>query len=542
MSTCMRIRVGLLVLCSVVLLGASPCSRDYQRSRNCSDLALTVEAGGAGVLVPDCLTPPQTMEVTLTEQITFTSVPSDLRAVIVPGPRSNTLRISAIPAAVPGMEVVRIHTEPRGPGLHQFAHDYRVTVTILPSSVPRYRVGGTVSGLAASLVLQDNNADELTVIHDGAFFFPTPLPSGAAYSATVSAEPSGQSCIISGGNGTVAATDVTSIAVTCVNTVAHYTVGGTVQGLTGTGLVLGLFADNVTFTYEVSLDAPASFTFPAQLADGTAYDVSVSRQPTGPSQTCSVANGSGTVNHAPVTDVLISCAAPPPPPPPPPASVSVTANPLVTPTGGTTIVSAVVAGGVGPFMYEWRGYRDDGSPFSFTMSNRCAAQPSVPLIFPGSDFYIFVEISDCGDNTDAQPAGTGPCTLCAGRRYGGYVRVHEADEAVARFTVSPDPLNASVHFDASASTGVVTPIGWTLQYLGNVPAITPPSGIEDWLTLQANSNGTLFWDPVIFTTTDLLFLDLPAMTFSPPGAYRMLLQVNGDFSTHQTYEYFFVQP
>jgi hypothetical protein len=37
-------------------------------------------------------------------------------------------------------------------------------------------------------------------------------------------------------------------------------------------------------------------------------------------------------------------------------------------------------------------------------------------------------------------------------------------------------------------------------------------------------------------------LDVPAATFANPGAYRMLLQVNGDFSTHQTYEYFYVQP
>ena len=228
--------------------------------------------------------------------------------------------------------------------------------------------------------------------------------------------------------------------------------------------------------------------------------------------------------------------------PPPAASVSVTANPPVTPTGGTTIVSAAVTGGVGPFSYEWRGFRDDGSPFSYTISNRCAAQPSVPLIFPGSDFYIFVEISDCGDQTDARPAGTGPCALCAGRRTGAYVRVHEADDAVARFTVSPGPIHANVdavHLDASASSGVVTPIGWTLQYLGDVGR---PSDIEGWLKLQDDSHGTLFWNNILFTTSDLFTLDVAKESFASPGAYRMLLQVNGDISTHQTYEYFYVDP
>jgi hypothetical protein len=233
------------------------------------------------------------------------------------------------------------------------------------------------------------------------------------------------------------------------------------------------------------------------------------------------------------------------PPPPPDFTVSVMANPLVTPTGGTTTLSAVVSGGIGPFLYTWRGYRDDGSPFSFTLSDVCAAQPTAALTFPGSDFYFFVAVTDC-DNHTIVPAGTCPATCPGGLTHpsdaDAYVRVHEADDAVARFTVSPSVIHAGVDdvtFDASASSGVVTPIGWTLQYLGDVPE---PSGIEGWLLLQANSQGTLFWETLSFTTTDVMTLTVPAANFGQRGAYRMLLQVNGDFSTHQTYEYFFVQP
>lgn len=49
-----------------------------------------------------------------------------------------------------------------------------------------------------------------------------------------------------------------------------------------------------------------SFTFPTPLADGTPYAVTVLIQPTG--QTCTVANGTGTIAGADVTDVAVTCA------------------------------------------------------------------------------------------------------------------------------------------------------------------------------------------------------------------------------------------
>ena len=54
-----------------------------------------------------------------------------------------------------------------------------------------YSIGGIVSGLSGTVVLQDNGGDDLTVSGDGAFQFATKLPSGAAYSVTVKTAPSG---------------------------------------------------------------------------------------------------------------------------------------------------------------------------------------------------------------------------------------------------------------------------------------------------------------------------------------------------------------
>ena len=63
--------------------------------------------------------------------------------------------------------------------------------------------GGTVSGLSGTVVLQDNGGDDLSVSANGSFTFATALAAGAAYAVTVKTSPSGQSCTVSGGSGTV---------------------------------------------------------------------------------------------------------------------------------------------------------------------------------------------------------------------------------------------------------------------------------------------------------------------------------------------------
>jgi len=84
--------------------------------------------------------------------------------------------------------------------------------------------------------------------------------------------------------------------------VSTYSIGGSVSGLVGSGLVLQLNAAN-----DLAIAADGSFTFTAPLADGSVYTVSVLTQPTGPAQTCSIVNGSGTLAGADVTDVQVSC-------------------------------------------------------------------------------------------------------------------------------------------------------------------------------------------------------------------------------------------
>ena len=76
-------------------------------------------------------------------------------------------------------------------------------------------VGGTISGLTGTVVLQDNGGDNLTLTANGTFTFATALSSGQAYNATVATNPIGQTCTVTNGTGTVASTNITNITVTC---------------------------------------------------------------------------------------------------------------------------------------------------------------------------------------------------------------------------------------------------------------------------------------------------------------------------------------
>jgi len=61
------------------------------------------------------------------------------------------------------------------------------------------------------------------------------------------------------------------------------------------------------FGNALQVSAAGTFTFDARVTNGTAYSVSVETQPSSPTQYCSVANASGTVAAANVTNVSVTC-------------------------------------------------------------------------------------------------------------------------------------------------------------------------------------------------------------------------------------------
>lgn len=78
-------------------------------------------------------------------------------------------------------------------------------------------------------------------------------------------------------------------------------VGGTVSGLALSGSVV--LQNNGADDLTVSSDGPFNFSSP--VAQGSSYDVTVLTQPA--NQTCTVSSGTGTVDRAAVTDIVVNC-------------------------------------------------------------------------------------------------------------------------------------------------------------------------------------------------------------------------------------------
>ncbi len=76
-------------------------------------------------------------------------------------------------------------------------------------------VGGTISGLAGTVVLQNNGGDNLSRSANGAFSFSSRVASGGSYAVTVLSQPAGQNCQVTSGAGTVGSANVTNITVVC---------------------------------------------------------------------------------------------------------------------------------------------------------------------------------------------------------------------------------------------------------------------------------------------------------------------------------------
>ncbi len=177
--------------------------------------------------------------------------------------------------------------------------DASVTNVTIVCVTRQFTIGGTVTGLAsgAQVVLQNNASDNRTVTADGSFTFATAIESGGTYAVTILTGPSTQVCTVSGGTGTVGSANVTSIAVNCSSL---HTVGGTISGLSGSGLVLHNGTENL------SVSSIGTFAFSTLYANGSTYAVTVQTQPTSPWQTCTVTGGSGTVSGD-ITSVAVVC-------------------------------------------------------------------------------------------------------------------------------------------------------------------------------------------------------------------------------------------
>jgi hypothetical protein len=173
-----------------------------------------------------------------------------------------------------------------------------------PTTSPTTQIiGGTVTGLTGTgMVLEDNGADDITINANGPFTFKTPVTGG--YAVTIKTQPGNptQNCTVSFGSGT-ATNNISNVQINCGS---GLTIGGTVSGLIGSGLVLLL---NGGDNFQVTGAGNVPFTFSSPVTAGAAYTVTVGTQPSNPTQACTVVNATGTVNGD-VGNVQVICTQP----------------------------------------------------------------------------------------------------------------------------------------------------------------------------------------------------------------------------------------
>jgi len=170
------------------------------------------------------------------------------------------------------------------------------------STPTTYSVGGTVSGLNGTVVLQNNLTNDISITTNSSYTFSTQLTNGSNYSVTVKTQPTGQTCTVTNGTGTINSANITNANVTCTTNPVYYSIGGVVTGLSGTMVLQNNGGDNKTVT---NTSGNINFTFPTLVLNGATYLATVLQNPIG--QSCTVTNGSGSVSGANVSSILVSC-------------------------------------------------------------------------------------------------------------------------------------------------------------------------------------------------------------------------------------------
>lgn len=191
-----------------------------------------------------------------------------------------------------------------GAGVSGVNSDYiGIDRVVFNASTPEYQVSATVTGLIGSgLSLSLNTGAPLSVAVDGStVVFPQYLTDGSPYEVRVATSPAtpSQTCLVSGGSGMISGADV-NVTVTC--TIDEFSIGGSVNGLVGSGLTLEINGGD-----PIGLIGDGGFTFPSPLPDLSTYVVTVAAQPIAPNQTCIVNGGNGVLAGMNVTNVIVTC-------------------------------------------------------------------------------------------------------------------------------------------------------------------------------------------------------------------------------------------
>lgn len=112
------------------------------------------------------------------------------------------------------------------------------------SATKTYTIGGTISGLHGALVVQNNSGAPLTITQNGPFTFPIAVES--TYDVSIKTQPTGQTCVVSNGTGTISKSNITSVLINCTTT------SGTIVTVAKDANAPGLASDSFGNLYFIS--------------------------------------------------------------------------------------------------------------------------------------------------------------------------------------------------------------------------------------------------------------------------------------------------
>ncbi|MDY0975213.1 hypothetical protein SOM61_09570 [Massilia sp. CFBP9012] len=187
------------------------------------------------------------------------------------------------------------------------------------SDKAEFVVKGTITGIVYPGAVLTTNGMEIAIAPPAtpratvSFSFPNTLEYGDVYDVAFKSFPANQKCDTPQGsfdNRRDTAGRLAEINITFACAVDIYTIGGTVSGLTADGLVLANGSTGGTFSIAkpaAGVTTPISYVFAGAVEYDQTYGVTVLTQPTG--QVCTVANATGTMKAANVTNINVTCEA-----------------------------------------------------------------------------------------------------------------------------------------------------------------------------------------------------------------------------------------
>jgi hypothetical protein len=182
--------------------------------------------------------------------------------------------------------------------------------------IPVFITGVSEAGL--KLKLNDNPEHDIGA--SGTYYFPELIPVDGSYKVTKSGRPGNVAldtdCVLTNPEGRVSTVGPNNITLSCK--IITYKLGGTVAGLTTTGLVVAngsnqkAIAANAT-SYDMSVTTTTTgtdgtvTTVVTGSPKGAKYSIQILKQPTGQVCSLSSANGTGEMPAADVTNINITC-------------------------------------------------------------------------------------------------------------------------------------------------------------------------------------------------------------------------------------------